>query len=228
MTVTRARLGAVELAWIDSAASRHPPAAFFAEVGMLGDQQARRCRTLSGARAERFLIGRWLMAELITRVTGEPAPTLTSTCLVCGGDHGAPVCTNAAVVVSVSYADSIVAAAAVSTTDAAAVGIDVARVSQHEPGARLHELARLFAPEPPPDLRGWTMIEAAAKADGRGLRIGPEQIVIRPAAPGEGGILPDRSFATIPGRTDPIEVAAAPGPAGCLLSVAVARTAAVR
>lgn len=91
-------------------------------------------------------------------------------CAVCGGPHGRPLLPDAPVLASITYADPWVVVAAARTKDAAAIGIDA------EPVGAEPDLRALFAPADPPDLRGWTAIEAVLKADGRGLLLPPDQV----------------------------------------------------
>jgi len=117
-------------------------------------------------------------------------------CPVCGGPHGRPALAHAPVLASVAYADpwTVVAVAPADHVDA--IGIDA------EPAGASLDLAALFAPSEPPDLRGWTAIEAVLKADGRGLLLSPDQVHLfangRATVPGGGEfrILP---VATVPG-----------------------------
>lgn len=174
--------------------------------------------------------GRLLLAELVGELVPGVAPrsdvAFSTVCARCGGDHGPPVAIGLPVSVSVSYAGSLVVVGAVHARDAAALGIDIEAAP---PGAQrpMADLAPLFAPGPPPDLRGWTMIEAALKADGRGLRVAPSEVVLGvPAAPGDGAAPPSvlgeaAVLVSVPGRSDLIEVARAGGPVGHVLSVAV-------
>jgi 4'-phosphopantetheinyl transferase len=164
----------VLLAWADSSASGTPgPSA----LAWLGASQVRRHAALDGVRAARFAAGRWLLAQLVAELVPGAGIAFSSVCPRCGGDHGPPVAVGLPVSVSVSYAASMVAVGAVHDRDAAGLGIDL---ESERPGAggRLLELAPLFAPRDPPDLRGWTMIEAALKADGRGLRVPPGDVVL--------------------------------------------------
>ncbi len=97
-----------------------------------------------------------------------------------------------------------------------AIGVDIEQVASSD-GTSLTELAALFAPRPPPTLREWTLIEAAVKADGRGLRVSVSEVRLD-----EGHLVLPGGFAVrMPGRTASIEAAPAPGPAGFAVSVAV-------
>ncbi|MDN3497071.1 hypothetical protein QL996_14100 [Planococcus sp. APC 4015] len=144
-----------------------------------------------------------LLAKLVAAL-GESG-TIGRLCPTCGSTmHGRPV-VDAPVALSLGYAGALVAAAAARTAEAASVGIDI------EPDDReVGDLRALFAPRDAPDLAGWTRIEAVLKADGRGIRLDPSRVVIEGAQ------------ATHPG---PFEVATIDGPAGHIISVAVAAPA---
>lgn len=137
-------------------------------------------------------------------------------CARCDGDdHGAPRPLAAPVALSVAYAGTTVVAAAAHAREAASVGVDVERGDAE---TLLEGLAPLFAPHPPPDLRGWTRLEAVLKADGRGLRVPPGDVRVTEIP---GSVLPGSLMARVAGRAEPIEVGAGPAPAGCVVSVAV-------
>ncbi|GGH43927.1 4'-phosphopantetheinyl transferase family protein [Microbacterium album] len=207
-------MGPALVAWAH--AHRGTPTEADALLDALGDAQRRRWAGLNGTAASRFLTGRMLLAELI----GELAPghpiTLSSRCDRCGGAHGRPRAVAAPVVLSVAYAGPLVVAAAARATEAAAIGVDV---EAGDAAQRLPDLDRLFAPAPPPDLRGWTRIEAALKADGRGVRVPPADVRFGPASALS---LPGAVIASVPGRAPAIEVATIPGPAEHVLSIAIA------
>lgn len=210
----RVRFGEARIAWTDAAAS---PSVEPAVWQRLGEQQARRHALLSGQGAQRFSVGRALLVQLITELTDIENPGFTTTCERCGADHGRPRLENAPVAVSVSYAGSMVAVAAVSVDVARSVGIDIERLPPGDPSAPLHELANLFDPAPVPDITRWTLLEAAAKADGRGIRIGLPSIDIDEPSTGR---TPGSRAVRLPDRTDPIDAAVLDGPEGFVLSAA--------
>ena len=165
---------------------------------------------------DRFGVGRRLLAELVTELTGDADVEIFRACPRCGGhDHGMPRVRAHPVAVSVSYAQELVAVAAVRTADAASVGVDVEPVAS---AARVGELAPLFAPRSAPDLRGWTLLEAAVKADGRGFDIDPAAVAFGPTVT---SMLGDAVMIDLPGREEPMIAAATAGPEGFVLSVAV-------
>lgn len=107
-------------------------------------------------------------------------------CTICGGPHGRPLLPGTPLLASVAYAEPWVIVAVAHRDDADAIGIDL------ELEGAAPDLTALFAPQDPPDLRGWTAIEAALKADGRGLMVPPDQVRVD----AEGG------RATVPGGPD--------------------------
>lgn len=128
-------------------------------------------RTDPGRRrdAGRALI-RALAAEILPELA--TAPAIVQRCTVCGGPHGHPLLPGTPLLASVAYADAWVIVAVAHRDDADAIGIDL------ELEGAAPDLAALFVPQAPPDLRGWTAIEAALKADGRGLLVPPDQVRI--------------------------------------------------
>lgn len=164
-------------------------------------------------RSGRALVGwaagadaRSAVLDRLLEAAGAGGDTVEHSCPHCGStEHGPLRTSSGTVVVSLSHAGDLTAGAVARASAAASVGVDV------EPDrgeGRLNELAPLFAPAEPPTLREWTLIEAAAKADGRGLRIPPSLIVL------------DGATAYVPGRA-PIDIAAVEGPEGYLISVAI-------
>lgn len=168
----------------------------------------------------RFAVGRSLMTKLVTELVGAADVEIFRRCPRCGShEHGAPRVRDLPVAISVSYAGDMVAVAAIPTTDAAAIGIDI---EPEASAARVGELARLFQPLAAPDLRGWTLLEAALKADGRGLNVDPSTVIFGDA---ERTVLGSAQLITVPGRAEPVAAAAVDGPAGFVLSVAVVAAA---
>ena len=182
----------------------------------------RRHAALDGAAARRFLAGRWLLAALIVEDPGDADLTLTSTCGRCGGDHGRPRLRRIPVEISVSYAGDMVAVAAAARVDAAAVGIDIERLPSAGADAPLDGLALLFTPLPPPSTAEWTLLEAALKADGRGVAADLSHVLVGDRA---SGALPGSRAVAMPWRADRVDAAVIRGPEGYALSAAVARPA---
>lgn len=121
-------------------------------------------------------------------------------CVHCGGAHGRLRFPGAPLVASVAYAGDRAVVAVARDDEYAAIGID-AELDDAERRAGPHDLAALFAPLDPPDLRGWTAIEAVLKADGRGLLVPPDQVVF--ASDGVATVPGGRSFRISPVYADP-------------------------
>jgi 4'-phosphopantetheinyl transferase len=209
--VDAADCGPVGISW----AQALPASAATSVLDELGPQQRSRYEALEGLAASRFLAGRMLLARAI----GEFTPgdfRLETRCAVCGAhDHGALRTASGQVSVSVSYAGDLVMAAAAAAHTARAVGIDV---EAHGHDGAMDDLRMLFAPGDPPTIAEWTRIEAAVKADGRGLHLPPNLVVVSEQP---GTLLPGGRLVALPGRAMTIEVAAAPGPKGYSVSVAI-------
>lgn len=184
-----------------------------ADLAVMGAGQLARHRGLSDRRASRFLAGRALIRELVVGLGGGPEVLVGSVCRRCGGDHGVPE--TPGFVLSVSHADDLVAVAV--SRDEVALGVDIESNSAE---SRVAQLGPLFAEGAVPDLAGWTRIEAALKADGRGVAVAPGSVSLRPVdRAGEASGPPEWS-AIVPGRVSPLRVATLPGPVGHTLSVA--------
>lgn len=203
--------GPVRIAW----AREDAATADIAVLDRLGARQRDRYERLDGLRARRFLVGRVLLAQLLAQLS--PADVrLVAACATCGADdHGRLRTVSGTAAVSVSYGAGHVVAAAVAASAGRRVGIDVE--ADRAPG-RMAELATLFAPRPAPTLAEWTAIEAVLKADGRGLVVPPDAVVLHDEP---GAALPHGRLASVPGRPAALHVARAPGPAGAVVSVAI-------
>ncbi len=172
------------------------------------------------------MLARELLATFVAELAPERVATVTITrrCSTCGADgHGRPIVIGTDVVVSIAYSGAAVAVAVAPQAEAAAVGVDLERVAAagfRDRHAPLAELGALFAPGAAPSLEGWTLLEAALKADGRGLRVELADCDIREAsaaASRDGAV--DYEVGA-PGRAHPISAAVLPGPEGYVLSVA--------
>ncbi len=212
----RADVGPVAVAFGDAAHT--DVAASRDALAALGSDQLARADALDGVLAARFVAGRGLLLGLLEELAPGADPEIVTRCARCGGPHGAPRALHAPVAMSVSYAGALVAAAAVRTETASAVGIDVER---GDPATTLGDLGALFAPDPPPDLARWTRIEAVLKADGRGIRVAPNEV--RERAARSRTLLDGSRIAAIPGRCGTFEVAPVAVPRGVASAVAILR-----
>ncbi|MCS3442279.1 4'-phosphopantetheinyl transferase family protein [Microbacterium phyllosphaerae] len=182
-----------------------------ADVAAMGQGQLDRFRELSGDRARGFLAGRALVRTLVQSIRGSGEVLIDSRCDRCGGEHGRP--RTAEVSLSVSHAGDLVVVAA--TAGVVSLGVDVeAEVA----AGRVSELGSLFPERGAPDLAGWTRVEAAVKADGRGFEIDPSAVVLHD---GPRDVHPRVWSAVLPGRATPIDVVTVSGPPGHVLSVAL-------
>ncbi|WP_438353720.1 4'-phosphopantetheinyl transferase family protein [Microbacterium sp. CJ88] len=210
MIVTTRELGPVRLAW---ARAEAPDAETRALLATLGRAQRERWEAMQGARADAFATGRMLLARLSARAAPGSRLALTSVCPLCGEDHGPPRAHGAPLALSVAYAGSTVVAAVARTEEVRGLGVDVEPASD----GPLPSLAGLF-PDGAPDAAGWTRIEAVLKADGRGVRVAPDELRIDTEP---GAVLPGAVCARVPTRDEAIEVVTIPGPPGHVVSAAV-------
>ncbi len=215
MHIGRVRFGEARIAWSDAGATAS------VEPGMwqqLGEKQTRRHAALGGLHAQRFSADRALLALLIAELTDIEELGFTTTCERCGADHGRPRLENAPVALSVSYAGSMVAVAAAPIPAVLSVGVDIESRPPDGAAAPLHELTNLFGATRVPDTARWTLLEAAAKADGRGIRIDLASIDIGEPSTGR---FPGSRAVHLPGEAAPMDAAVLDGPEGFVLSAAV-------
>jgi 4'-phosphopantetheinyl transferase len=138
-----------------------------------------------------------------------PDAELSNPCPRCGGPHGPVSVAGVDARASVTYAAGLAIVAAVPSEEADAVGVDAEALAD---GRRDVEgldgaLGRRGA-----TIRDWTRVEAALKADGRGLRVDPSLVVV---ATDEAGW-----SAAVPGAR-PLRGWDVAGPEGTVVSVAV-------
>lgn len=222
MTGGFTHFAALRIAWADAAASTDPPVEV---LHRLGPTQVHRYRALQADAARRFLVGRALLVSVIEEMTSAEDLTLSTVCERCGGDHGRPRLERAPVAVSISYAGTMVAVAAGLHVDAVAVGVDLEVLPAGGASQPLHTLDRLFLPHSPPDTAGWSLIEAAVKADGRGLTIDLADVIVGDVGTGTS---PRWRAVRVPGRLDPVDAAVVSGPPGFVLSAAMVPAAGER
>ncbi|MBF4463462.1 MULTISPECIES: 4'-phosphopantetheinyl transferase family protein [unclassified Rathayibacter] len=147
-------------------------------------ERTRFAATASAATAERFVFGRVLLRMLAGELTGRPAREIrvVATCPRCGGAHGRPHLEGddalGELSVSIAHCAGAVVAA---VSSAGAVGIDIEPVDG--PPGRGDDITRIAgAPFSTGGTRladpilHWTRVEAALKADGRGLDVDPRRV----------------------------------------------------
>lgn len=107
-----------------------------------------------------------------------PGAELSNTCPRCGEPHGAVVVGGAAFLASVSYAGSLAVAAVAAAASVSALGVDAEPTV--DPQRDAAGLVGVLGGSHSATVRDWTRVEAALKADGRGLRVDPGGVVIEP------------------------------------------------
>lgn len=127
---------------------------------------------------------------------------LSNRCARCGGPHGRV--TTPGFAVSVTYAGGFAVVAVASEQDVAALGVDAEDAVDRPSGALVPGVAATA--------RDWTRIEAALKADGRGLRVAPGTVRV--------SVRDDGWTADVPGNGS-FEGWDAAGPPGLAVSIAV-------
>lgn len=158
--------------------------------------------------------------RLVRDLIGEPGIRITNACPRCGADHGPVQIERAAVTASVSYAAEW-AVVAIASAGAGVVGVD----AEPESDARRERagMTGVLGAEPA-SVRDWVRVEAALKADRRGLRVEPGLVRVTcvdgdsPAANASGAAW----HAIVPGRGDVISGWDLDGPPGLLVSAALA------
>jgi len=152
--------------------------------------------------------GRRAVAWALLRGLLPPQARLSNPCPRCGGPHGPVRVAGAPFLASVSYAGGTAVAGVVPAAVASAFGIDA------EPDRDAADLAGVLGPAA--SVRDWTRVEAALKADGRGLRVDPARVRVAEAAGGWSAVVPGAP--AFSGRE-------LPGPPGVLVGAAVRWTA---
>lgn len=149
--------------------------------------------------------------QLIREVIGDDdSIRLSNECPRCGGAHGPVRVDGAPYTAAVTYASSL-AIVAVAPSSLGQVGVDAeAEVDQNRDRAGLRGI---LGPGTKPTLREWTRIEAALKADQRGLRVDPGSVTVTTG--------PDGWRAVVPGCSEPIRGWDPAGPPGVVVSVAL-------
>ena len=140
-----------------------------------------------------------------------PGAQLHNSCARCGGPHGAVVVENAPFAASVSYAGGLaVVAVAPLGGGVTAIGVD-AEADLDTPRDAVG-LRGVLGGDRDVVLREWTRVEAALKADGRGLRVDPAGVQLAGGEDGwtahvpEGGEIIGWDAAAPPGVTISVAV----------------------
>ena len=140
-------------------------------LALLTSEERQRYDSTPVARQGRFLAGRLLLRKLVGELTGVEAADvrLRARCPDCGGPHGRPVAAGSGLHLSLAHGlDAVVAAASDRP-----VGVDIEAFTQS--ADVLADIGSLTGER---SVLRWTRTEAILKADGRGLRVDPAQVVI--------------------------------------------------
>lgn len=108
-----------------------------------------------------------------------PGAELSNPCARCGGPHGPVRTTDASARPAVAYASGV-AVAAVASRGPGGFAIDVE--VETDPVRDAAGLNGILGARSGVRLRDWVHVEAALKADGRGLRVDPGTVVVAPVA----------------------------------------------
>ncbi|MFG6504423.1 chemotaxis protein CheY [Microbacterium sp. P05] len=146
-----------------------------------------------------------------------PAARISNPCPFCGGPHGPVRLDDAPLLASVTYAGVYAIVGLTARANASRLGIDAEPLVD---GVRDRAgLTGVLGRGRPADVRAWTRVEAALKADGRGLRIEPAEVEVTRGASGWA--------ARVPGRYAPLSGFDLTGPPGIVVSAALVTPAAL-
>lgn len=135
--------------------------------------------------------------SLLADLAGNPTDLrLRNPCPRCGGPHGPVVMAGTRLRGSVAYAGRFAVAAVVFAPGLRGFGIDAEM--RTDPVRDAAGWGGIPGPGARGTVRGWTRIEAALKADGRGLTVDPADVAVREHQAG-------RWSATLPSRDDVID-----------------------
>ena len=150
--------------------------------------------------------------RLLGGIIDDPAVTLTNVCDRCGGPHGRVGVHGRDLHCSVAYAGGYAVVGVADGSEVASVGIDAEpEIDGRRDAAGLRGIVRSGVRTSP---REWTRIEAVLKADGRGLRVDPEDVRLTETSDGAWS-------AAVAGSERAFIGWDATGPDGLVLSVAV-------
>ncbi|MEV8359819.1 chemotaxis protein CheY [Microbacterium sp. NPDC076895] len=158
--------------------------------------------------------------QLVRELIGQPGIRISNRCPRCGADHGPLEVEGAAVTASVSYA---AAWAVVALAPAAAGTVGVDAEPEVDPRRDRTGLTGVLGARPA-TTRDWVRVEAALKADRRGLRVEPGLVRVTgtDSTDGTGDETGAPWRARVPGRTRAIFGWDLDGPPGVLVSAALA------
>ncbi|MGP6203330.1 chemotaxis protein CheY [Microbacterium sp.] len=155
--------------------------------------------------------------RLVRELIGQPGIRISNRCPRCGADHGPVEVEGVAVTASVSYAAGW-AVVALAPAGAGTVGVDA------EPEVDLRRdrtgLTGVLGAGPA-TTRDWVRVEAALKADRRGLRVEPALVHVT-GTDGSDDTTGASWRARVPGRAHPLLGWDLDGPPGVLVSAALA------
>ncbi|MCH1883351.1 4-phosphopantetheinyl transferase [Agrococcus sp. ARC_14] len=138
--------------------------------------------------------GHDLLRAVVAELAGvdRASVSIVQRCPDCGGPHGRPVVMEPSAArgigVSLAHAGEHHVVAAMT---GARVGVD-AEPRETSP-VRLEALRALLRHDTPDPLLHWTRVEAVLKADGRGLRVEPADVLLEPTADGLTASVPGSS-----------------------------------
>lgn len=150
----------------------------------LGMSDRARLARLDDAGRPRFLAGRTAVLAAVARLLGGPPHGITvdALCAACGLPHGRPVVSGATAPLHVSVGH----AAGIAFAVASRVPIGIDAESLGTPQGRVDAISAVTGYRGPDPLSRWTATEAILKADGRGLRVDPREVLV---ARGHGQVL---------------------------------------
>jgi len=141
-------------------------------LGMLTVAEHTRLASMPVPQQDSFLQGRMLLRTLAAELTGVAAEliVITAVCPDCGAEHGQPMVAGSRLHVALTRcAAALVAVASWN----GAVGVDAEPMAGGED--RLDAIDALTGIR---SLQHWTAVEAVLKADGRGLRVDPREVLL--------------------------------------------------
>lgn len=124
--------------------------------------------------------------RLVSSMLGADAPIVSGPCVWCGGPHGRPRLPGTGFETSIAYAGDVAVVVVAPSALVTALGVDAASGERTDPACMEGVL-------PGSTVGEWVRVEAALKADGRGLRVDPATVRLEDRAGGWRARLPGRS-----------------------------------